>query len=283
MATIDFTRINTNIAALNALNTLWNVNRGLATAQTRLATGKRINEAADDPAGLTMATTFKTRSEGLQVALNSIGDAKNLLAVAEGGLSKINDILGKMRAKAEMAVSDTLSDDERNAIYNELDAYEAEIDDIASNTLWNGRVLLDGSGASSLTFQTGAESGDTTVFQLTQDHSTGSAGLNVAISSSAEVGSSGSAQAYLSKVESAIDTVSSSLATVGDMVARLTFKEETLSVEHVNTEAAFNRIMNADMAKEQLISVKYQILQQTAIAMLAQANAAPQALLQLFR
>ncbi|HIC89163.1 MAG TPA: flagellin, partial [Anaerolineae bacterium] len=224
---------------------------------------------------------FKTRSEGLQVTLNSIGDAKNLLAVAEGGLTKISEILGKMRAKAEMAVSDTMSDDERNAIYNELNAYEAEIDDITTNTLWNGRVLLDGSGASNLTLQTGAEVGDTTALELTVDHH--ASALDVAVSSSAEVGSSGSAQAYLSRVESAIDTVSNSLATVGNLVARLTYKEEALSVEHVNTEAAFNRIMNADMAQEQLNAVKYQILQQTAIAMLAQANAAPQAILQLFR
>ena len=86
MARADFTRIATNIAALNSLNALRNVNNKLATSQVRLATGLRINEAADDPAGLVIATKFRARSEGLGVAMDNIGDAKNLLAVAEGGL-----------------------------------------------------------------------------------------------------------------------------------------------------------------------------------------------------
>ena len=97
MATVDVTRIASNIGALNSLNSLQNINAKLATHQTRLSTGKRINSAADDPAGLTIATKMLARSEGMKVALDNIGDAKNMLSVAEGGMSKINDILIQMR------------------------------------------------------------------------------------------------------------------------------------------------------------------------------------------
>ena len=93
MASVDVTRIASNIGALNALNSLTTINKQLALHQTRLQTGKRINSAADDPAGLTIATKMLARSEGMKVALDNIGDAKNMLSVAEGGMSKINDIL----------------------------------------------------------------------------------------------------------------------------------------------------------------------------------------------
>ncbi|GAB4558538.1 MAG: flagellin [Anaerolineae bacterium] len=412
MATVDFTRINTNIAALNSLNTLRDVNKALALAQTRLSTGRRINEAADDPAGLTLATKFDVRAQGMQVAMDNIGNAKNLLAVAEGGLKKINEILAKMRAKAEMAADDSLGADERTAIAEELSQYAREIDDIVNTTKWNGQTLL--SGGISLNFQTSADSStsyDYTVWTLTQAHdvqgtgtdglgdladvtgsstvsistdpdsvfsaasagnttfsgleelSTGSYTIRVVIGStdgsatdsylqildangeplwvdadgssgglldtkvsfaydasgaftvnlgnglevvlnsgltagtkqdatfaytksgtydvSTRVNSAANARAYMQTLDSAIATVSSSLSNIGSMVARLSFKEDTLAIGKVNTEAAFSRIMNADMAVEQLNAVKNQILQQSAIAMLAQANMAPQAILQL--
>ncbi len=288
MATIDFTRINTNIAALNALNTLREVNKNLALAQTRLSTGKRINEAADDPAGLTLATKLDVRATGMQVAIDNIGDAKNLLAVAEGGLKKINEILGKMRAKAELAANDALSSDERSDIANELAQYAQEIDDIVNTTLWNGQALLD--GTADFDFQTGPVSSNYTEWSLNQAfdvQGTGTAGLGDLATVSGgtytvdDVSTAASARAYMDTLDSAISTVSNALSEIGSMVARLTFKEDTLAIGKVNTQAAYNRIMNADMAQEQLNSVKYQILQQTAIAMLAQANLAPQSVLQL--
>ncbi len=274
MATIDFTRINTNIAALNSLNTLRDVNKSLALAQTRLATGRRINEAADDPAGLTLATKFDVRATGMQVAMDNIGDAKNLLAVAEGGLRKINEILAKMRVKAEAAASDTLGTTERDAIADDLEQFALEIDDIVNTTTWNGLELI--SGTTSWSFQTGAASTDATTWALSYGHNSSNLAINTIT-----VGSAASAQAYIQSLDTAIASVSASLSNIGSMVARLTFKEDTLAVGKVNTEAAYNRVMNADMAVEQLNAVKYQILQQTAIAMLAQANLAPQSVLQL--
>jgi len=401
MASGDFTRINSNIAALNALNSLKSINNRLGVHQLRLATGKRINSAEDDPAGLTIATKFKYRARGLGTALDNIGDAKNLLAVAEGGLQKINDILIEMRDKALQAASDALGDDERTAIFRQLESYAEQINNIVDETKWNNNALLAGM-ASKMIFQTGADANEITEFQLSSSHDAITLGVNVSETGSASVeaktalpvGVSGlatatvgsgltelasgaytveitdytaetdvaagsvtfrvldgngnavpiwsgdgngtvtsrtvtleqghnntvtlelgrgfefdihsrtagtgsfmvdyrasggsvsnqaNATAYLNDVASAIDTVSRNISYIGALSSRLSFKEETLMVARVNTEAAFNRIMNADMAYEQLEATKLQTLQQTATAMLAQANLAPQSVLNLFR
>jgi len=162
MADNDVTRIAGNIGAMNALYSLQNINKQLSIHQTRLATGKRINSAADDPAGLAISTKMMARSEGLKTALSNIGDAKNLLAVAESGLGRINDILIQMRNKAEQAASETMGDEERLIVKDQLAAYSTQIDDIVNQTKWNSVGLLDGT-KSTWTFQTGADVADTSV------------------------------------------------------------------------------------------------------------------------
>ncbi len=386
MAQADITRIASNIAGLNSLNALNNVNTKLGIHQLRLATGKRINEAADDPAGLTIATKFNAKSRGLGVALDNIGDAKNLLSVAEAGLTKINDILLVVRDKAEQAANDALGVAEREAIRKQIDELLTEVDKIVEETEWNGTKLIDGS--TSLKFQTGYLSEGVTPIALTESHTARDLGVNllafleidestpldavvtaidvtdvgvgktealegeytisitwddttpgseeltytvsgpagfstitdtltaadatgawgddidfgcgfkITLGDSSDAGdgtykvnytpgssvsSNTGATAYMSKIDDAIATVSDSIAKIGASVSRLTFKEETLVVAKINTEAAYSRIMNADMAAEQLEATKLQILQQTATAMLAQANVAPQAILALFR
>ncbi|MEW6227347.1 MAG: flagellin [Bacillota bacterium] len=279
MAQGDLTRIASNITGLNALNALKAVNTKLGIHQLRLSTGKRINEAAEDPAGLTIATKLNYKSRGLGVALDNISDAKNLLGVAEGGLSKINDILLLIRDKAEQAANDTLGSAERTAIEEQIKALVDEIDTIVAETEWNGQALINGS-SSSLTFQTGFQTTAKTEVNALTNHDASTLGITV---STGDVGSYASATAYMEKVDSAIGKVSGTLKNIGAVVSRLTFKEENLVVAKTNTEAAYNRVMNADMAAEQLEAMKLQILQQTATAMLAQANMAPQAVLGLFR
>lgn len=408
MATVDFTRIASNIAALNSLNALQNVNNKLGMHQARLASGKRLNEAMDDPAGLTMAIKLLRRSEGISQAIGNISSAKNLLAVAEGGLGKIQDLLGKMRVKAEQAANDTLGTAERTAIAGDLSQFAQEIDDIITTTTWNDNRLLDTtvgtfefqtsseaaaystwsqstdhavdggslsglatvaavstaventdanailnaqtagnaafsglteleSGTYTVRFVTSGEAiaddsiqlltstgtlvtidadgtdggllGDTLTFNYTEatgdtlDLGNGleitleaglDAGLGVGTyeatvdytadgSYSVALADAAAARAYMTTVDTAITTVSSSMANIGAVMARFTMKEEVMAVASINTEAAFNRIMNADMAFEQLEATKFTILQQTATAMLAQANASPQNVLQLFR
>lgn len=277
MAEIDVTRIAGNIGAMNALNQLGQINKQLSIHQNRLASGKRINSAADDPAGLTIATKLQARSEGLKVAQSNIGDAKNLLAVAESGLGRINEILLQMRNKAEQGASDTMGDDERTAINTQLSAYAAQIDDIVAQTTWNGNKLLG--GAEDLTFQTGAESTDTTT--MTKIAAVDSTTLSVkTVPATLDAATFAT---YMGTVTTAMNTVNKEMSSVGAMMGRLSFKEDQVSAAQINVEASYNRIMNANMAEEQVNASKYSILQQTATAMLAQANAAPQFLLSLFR
>jgi len=278
MAAGDSTRIYTNIGALNSLNELNNIGRKAGVHQMRLASGKRINSAADDPAGYTIGKKLEARSRMLSQALNNIGDAKNVLGVAEGGLLNINDILLTMKEKALQAASDTLGSAEREAIEKQMDEMASEIDDIVAETTFNSTDLIDGSFSAS--FQTGASQSDSLSFTLTQDHDADA--LSVA-DGDIDVSSASGASSAISSIESAIDTVSSSLQTIGSTVQRLEIKENTISVGIANTEAAYSRIFDADMAKEYLESSKLQILQQTASAMLAQSNQSSQIILSLFR
>jgi flagellin len=520
MATVDVTRIASNIGALNSLNSLQTINAKLATHQTRLSTGKRINSASDDPAGLTIATKMLARSEGLKVTLDNIGDAKNMLSVAEGGLSKMSDIIVQMRNKAEQAASDTLGSSERATIQTQLSSYAQQLQDIVDQTKWNGVKLLDITTGTKQ-FQTGVDEGETTSWSMASDlapaglnlstnqvgdavavssadtgfvnvgagaqvvqggtlgnmtklttggysfevlakatdgthgaatpstalltgvsglstattgtsaleasghfrvtitnidntgdtvsykvenlddstwNTTGSvvvtnqsvadaaasmslqdaaagSGLGVALTLSSgrtglvngqtmefeyikqgqakvelndgsgvameiaknaagtqtgtyayvtadnataynsgrgasielnaianvtvgnkaaftykadnrylvDVSSATKAGAYMTTANNALDKVTSAVSDLGSLMARLTFKEDSVSTAQINVEASYNRIMNANMAEEQMNASKFSILQQTAIAMLAQANQAPQNLLSLFR
>jgi len=289
MASVDVTRIAGNIGALNSLNSLQEINKQLATRQARLATGKRLLEASDDPAGMSMATTFDVRRSAMKTVLNSIGDAKNMLATAEGGLKKIQDILVKMSTKVLEAKGAPLGSTERAAIQAQLDAYKSEIDDIAAQTQWNGNPLIgtSGSAAAEQAFLTSTE-GATTTWTLGQGFT--SAGTGTSTSTTGLVlgdlkvdGTTTSLDNSVTIMNNAIATVKAGIANVGAFTARLTFKEEAMTVGLANTEAAYNRIMNANMAEEQVEASKLAILQQTATAMLAQANAAPQFLLSLFQ
>jgi flagellin len=285
MAGGDLVRIAGNIGALNALNSLQAINTQLAVHQARLSTGKRLLEASDDPAGMSMATTFDVRRQAMKTTLGAIGDAKNLLAIAEGGLKKIQDILVKMKNKALESKGDTIGSTEVTAIQAQVAAYRNEIDAIVEQTTWNGDPLIGTSGSAgaasaSLAFLTDADGGLTT-FDLAQGFGiTGTSGSGLGLST---IDVTTGADAALTAVTAAIDKVKIGISDVGSFTARLTFKEEAMTVAHANTEAAYNRIMNANMAEEQVEASKLLILQQTSTAMLAQANMAPQFILSLFR
>lgn len=293
MATSDVTRIASNIGALNALNSLTNINTELAIHQTRLATGKRLNEAADDPAGMNIATTFDVRRNALKTVLSSIGDAKNLLSTAEGGLKKIQDIMVKMRNKALEAVGDTIGTSERDAISSQLKAYGDEIDAIVDQTSWNnvdliGKASSAGGGASaSKNFLTDVNGNASTSFVLANGFTTKAGDLNLIVGTGAgntvDVSSSSTAKTAVGNMDTALNLVKTGISTIGSLTARMNFKEESLTVQRTNAEAAYSRIMNANMAEEQVEASKNMILQQTSTAMLSQANSAPQFLLSLFR
>lgn len=280
MAIGDSTRINTNIAAFNALNALKSINRALEKSQLRLATGLRINEVADDPAGFVISNRLRARIVGLTTAFDNVGTAKNVLSIAEGGLLNISDIIITIKEKVTQAASDTLGSAERNAIKTEIDQLTAEIDDIVGETLFNNIALIDGT-YTGISLQTGEGTTNTLIISISGDHTAN--GLTLASGSvSSRVFTATGASIALSNVNAALETINDSLQGIGAKISRLTVKEGTLSIAITNTKAAKSRILDADIAQEQLQSTRLQILQQIATAQLAQANVSPQNVLALF-
>lgn len=278
MAFYSGSRINTNVGALNAFNTLNNINSKIGTHQMRLASGKRVNSAADDPASYTIGKKLETRSRSLSAALNNVGEMKNILSVAEGGLQSINDLYSGIKEKVIQAGNASYSSEEKEALVKQINEMLDEVDDIISETKFNGTALLNNQFTSK-TFQTGADGADTLTVNL--DAAIDSADFSLSSLTSANVATSISTT--LSSLDTAITTVSEELQTVGSLMQRLDVKESTLQVAITNTDAASSRIMDADIAKEQLELTKLQILQQTATVQLSQANAAPQNVLSLFQ
>ena len=273
----DFSRINTNVQALSSLRTLQNTNNQLGMRQLRLSTGSRLNRAEDDTAGYGIAKKLQAKVRGQAQALSNIGDAKSMLTVAEGSLNSIMDILQNMKEKTIQAANDTLGASERTAIKNELNALSAEVTDIIADAEFNGTTLFGATG-SSFSFQVNAESGDTFVASIA---SVSAAVMSVAVAD-LQVSTAVSSAATLTFIDGGIQRLADAVSGVGDSQKRLTYKEQNLSVSMNNYESARSRIADADFAREQMEIVKLQIVQQTGTASLAQANAAPQAVLSLF-
>ncbi len=274
----DLSRINTNVQALGSLRALQETNSQLGLRQLRLATGSRLNRAEDDSAGYGIAKKLQAKVRGQAQALANIGDAKGMMTVAEGSLNSIMDLLQNMKEKTIQAANDTMGANERTAIKSELDALSAEIDDIVADAEFNGTSLFSTGAQTTFTFQVNAESGDTFVATVATMGTT-----TLAVTAGLiDVTSAASAATTLTNVDAAIQTVADAVGGVGDSQKRLTYKEQNLAVSMNNYEAARSRIADADFAREQMEIVKLQILQQTGTAALAQANAAPQAVLSLF-
>ncbi|MFN3596077.1 MAG: flagellin [Rubricoccaceae bacterium] len=275
----DLSRVNTNSQAQQALSAFNRTNADLGMRQMRLATGSKLNRAEDDTAGFTIAKKLEAKVRGQAQALDNIADAKGLLTVAEGSLGSVMDILQNMKAKSIQAANDTMGADERTAIANELAALASEIDSIIENTDFNGQKLLDGTGGSNgdgtFTFQVGSASGDT--FTTVALDISALQGLAFDVSDNA------AASAEIDNIDGYIAALSAMISGVGDDQKALTFKSENLETAMNNYDAARSRIADADFAKEQMQIVKLQILQQTGVASLAQANQAPQAVLSLLR
>jgi flagellin len=279
MATSDLTRIRSNIQGLNLLSTLRDLNSQVAMHQLRLGTGKRINSAADDPAGMSIATKLDNRSRILGAVYDNIGQAKNMLSVAEGGLNSINDILVQISEKVISASSDTLGTEERQAISTQLSQMVSEISDIAQQTTFGSTAILNSN--STVKFQTGER---TTTNYTAKDYAPTALGLtNLAGLTSTSVIDNSNYQSYLDEVNSALSSVGAGLTNIGSLMNRFTIKESNISSAQTNIDAAKSRIQDADMAKEQLDLTKTQILQQTSTAMLAQANTNSSAILSLFK
>jgi len=269
-------RINSNIEALNAHRNLLRTSRALARSMERLSSGLRINRASDDAAGLAISEKLHGQIRGLNQAIRNAQDGISLIQTAEGALQETHSILQRMRELAVQAANDTLTETDRTAIQEEIDALVAEIDRIANATEFNTKKLLDGSVAGTpLSFQVGANTGQ--AITVTIDTAS-SVALTV---DSLSVTSVDGALSAIELIDAAITAVSSSRAKLGAVQNRLEHTINNLSVATENLQAAQSRIRDVDMAQEMMNFTRLQILQQAGTAMLAQANLAPQAVLQL--
>jgi flagellin len=279
----DLSRINTNVQAMQANTFLQRTNQDIGLRQLRLATGSQLNRAEDDSAGYSISKKLEAKVRGQAQALSNIGDAKSMLTVGEGALNSVMDILQTMKEKTVQAANATMGDNERDAIQSQLTELSSEVDRILGSAEFNGINLFagdpdDADDPLALSFQIGASSSDTFAVNL---NALTSEILAIDVLDVTN-GDDGDHAAAIDAVDAAINTVSSQLAGIGDSQSRLTFQQENLQVSMTNYESARSRISDADFAKEQMELVKLQILQQTGTAALAQANAAPQAVLSLF-
>ncbi len=267
-------RINTNISAQQSYSALSAISREHGVHQLRLATGKRINAASDDPSGYVISKKMEGRMRAMSSAVDNVGDAQSVYGVAEGGYQTVADILVTIKEKQARAKNGALGGDELDAIASEINSLASEIDDIVAQTKFNGVALLD--NAYSKTFQVGEGSTETLAVAFTAT-ATSTGLLSVA------AGAVTSANIASLTADSGLTKVNTEIGKIGAAVNRLSIKETNLTTAITNTEAAKSRIMDADVAKEQIQVSKLQILQQTSTAQLAQANSAPQNFLSLFR
>lgn len=269
-------RINTNVAALNAWRNLSVSTMALQKSLEKLTSGYRINRAADDAAGLAVSEKMRAQTRGLQAAQRNAQDAISLIQTAEGALSEIHSILQRMRELAVQAASDTNTDTDRGLIQKEVTQLINEITRIAATTEFNTQKLLDGTFTSKV-FQIGANNNQTITLTISDMRATALGVDSVDVSTQ-----TGAANAILA-LDQAIDNVSSQRAELGAVQNRLEHTIANLGVAVENLQQAESRIRDVDMALEMARYTKYQVLVQAGTAMLAQANQAPQAVMQLLR
>ncbi|ABB15288.1 flagellin [Carboxydothermus hydrogenoformans] len=272
-------RINNNIEALNAWRALNSTSNALQKSMEKLSSGLRINRAGDDAAGLAISEKLRAQIRGLNQAIRNAQDGISLIQTAEGGLSEIQNILQRMRELGVQAANGTLNNQDISAITTELNQLFNEIDRIAGATEFNTKNLLAVSTGLVVTLQVGANAGQVIAFTI-DNAGTASLGLS---SADLAINDNASASAFISKVDSALQKVSTYRANLGSIQNRLEHTIANLGIASENLSASESRIRDVDMAAEMMNFTKNQILQQAGVAILAQANQAPQAVLQLLR
>ena len=271
--------VNTNISASTAQNALGKNERSINTAMERLSTGKRINGAKDDAAGLAISSRMTSQIRGLEVGMKNAGDAISMISVADGAMVEVGNMLQRMRELALQASNGTTTSADRDYLNTEYGNLITEIERIADNTQWNGSAILN-VASNSVTYQVGANGGQTIAVDFAAvDQTNGSAFTVFATGASAasiEAGTTASALTIgteaITKIDAAITELNENRATFGAAINQLTYAIDNLASVKVNSEAARSRIEDTDYAKETSELARTAIIHQAGLAMLAQAN-----------
>ena len=270
-------RINTNVPAITGTHALTRTNNSLNTNFHRLSTGLRINRAADDSAGLGVSESLRTQVRGLQQAMRNANDGISIVQTAEGALNEIHNNLQRLRELAVQSASDTLEATERAYVNTEATQLVNEINRLSNASTFNGIQLLDGS-SSSLAVHVG--SGTSTVndqITITLADSTSSA-LGV---TGVDLSTSATSLAAMTLIDTAITSVSSTRANLGAVQNRLGSAINSIQTAVENLSSAESQIRDADFAYETASMAKNQVLQQSGISVLSQANSNSQNILKL--
>ena len=271
--------INTNVGALTAAQHSYSVNKSMETSMERLASGKRINSAADDAANLAISTRITAEIQGLKQSIKNAGDAQSLLNVTEGALTEVHTILLRMRELAVQSSNESLRDQDRDVLQMEVAALESEIQRISDDTTWSGMTLLAGGFTTGATFQIGPRDTDTIQISIEAIDATTATALGL----SSHVSLQANAQDYIVTIDNAISKISEQRGKYGAVINRLDHAMANMANIVTNLSAAKGRLEDADFAAESANLARTQVLQQASMAMLAQANASKQNILALFQ
>jgi flagellin len=275
--------VNTNISGLIGLNNLRLTNLGLQTSLERLSSGLRINHAADDPSGLAIAKGMEAQIGGIRTAVQNAEDGINLIRTADSSLSETQDILLRMRDLAVRAANEaTLTTADMTRLDNEFQSLKDELDRKSEAVTFNTKTLFNGTFSAGLVLQIGPDNMAGGVMRLSVFIPTLSAS-QIMLTVGIETTSVGAAQDAIDAVQSALNIISDLRANLGIQERRLGHIIDDLKAADINISAAKSRIYDADMAVEISEFTRLQILQQSGTAILAQANAQPQSVLQLLK
>jgi flagellin len=272
-------RIATNVASLNAQRALSNTNRALDTTMARLSSGFRINQAADDAAGLAISENLKAQIRGLKQASRNANDGVSLVQVAEGGLNEVSNMLIRLRELAVQASSDTVGDTERKFLDVEYQQLKSEIQRISEVTRFNGRDLLNGTGGL-MDIQVGVYN-DPFKDRISFDTSSANATIDALGISAEAVAIKDQAQGSLDVVDKALLSVNAMRANFGALQNRLQSTMNNLAISHENLSAANSRIRDTDIAEETAELTRNTILKQAGVSVMGQANQMQQVALKL--
>jgi len=281
------TVINTNVSATLASNALARNERAMSTAMERLSTGKRINSAGDDAAGLAISARMASQVKGLEQASRNASDAISMVQTVEGAGKEIVNILTRMKELATQSATGTLSTTDRTALDTEYEELKSEIGRIQANTKWNTRALMNAAAnaSTSVNVQVGDANGGANQMAIAFKSWNTASGLAYGANiSGSDIGANATAAGNaITALDTAITTATSELATYGAYINRLEYAQDNLLNVAQNTDASRSRIEDADYASETSELAKTQIIAQAGTAMLAQANQIKQTVLALLQ
>jgi flagellin len=270
--------INTNMPSITAQRHLANAQGSLATSMERLSSGLRVNSAKDDSAGLAIASRMESQVRGQNMAIRNANDAISMSQTAEGAIGKITDMLQRMRELAVQSANTTNTTADRGNLDAEFQALSSEVTRTIGSTRFNGQAVV-GTGAGTQSYQVGELSTDR-IDVVTKDLS---ANAQITAVQTAAITTAAAASSAMVAIDAALSTANVERAAYGAVQNRFEAIISTLQVAASNNAASRSRIMDADFATETANLSRAQILQQAGTAMMAQANQAPQQVMQLLR